>query len=98
MSQTTKTTPVTNTMSTGESPTASSIATITIIAIAFVVSFPVHVMTPPLLLLPDSPQARHDGHACLLRRKLSSEISGRLICRDRTADSVFYFVTQRLEA
>src|SRR5215213_1879077 len=92
--QTTKITPKKKTIMTGESPTAPSIATITITAIAFVVSFPAFVITPPLLLLP---QAADDGSACLLCRKFAAEISRRLVRGDRGTYSFFNFDTQILE-
>src|ERR1041385_5288187 len=99
-SQTTKHIPVNSTMMIGGTPTASSIATIIMTAIAFVVSFPVLVITPPLLLLlrAVAGEMRDDRRACFLRRELSAEISGGFICRDRAANSVLYFFTQRLEA
>src|SRR5215813_12615494 len=114
-SQMTKHIPVKSTMIMGGTPTASSIATTTITAIAFVVSFPALVITPPLLSSTDFtdysfcvicglkrklllPETRDDRGACLFCRELSAEISGRFICRDRAANSVLDFVTQRLEA
>src|SRR5688572_2678067 len=97
--QITKTTPVTNTITTGESPTAFRIATMITIAIAFVVSLPFpEVITPPpfysLLLF----QPRNDGAARLLCRKFAAEIPRGLVGRDCAAHSLFDLVAQFLEA
>src|ERR1700755_394673 len=99
-SQTTKHIPVKSTMMMGGTPTASSIATIIMTAIAFVVSFPALVIIPPLLLLfrAVAGERRDDRGACFFRRELSAEISGSCIRRDRAAHSSLYFVTQSLEA
>src|SRR6185369_12871380 len=95
-SQTTKHIPVKSTMMIGGTPTASSIATIIMTAIAFVVSFPALVIIPPRVLLITQP--RDNRRARFLRRELSAEISGGFIRRDRAAHSSLYLVTQSLEA
>src|SRR5215216_2761025 len=97
-SQITKHIPVNSTIIMGGTPTASSIATITITAIAFVVSFPALVITLLLLVPLLLPETRDDRRACLFCRELSAEISGRFVCRDRAANSVLDFDTQSLEA
>src|SRR6185369_14671444 len=96
-SQITKHIPVNNTKIMGGTPTASSIATTTITAITFVVSFPAPVITLLLVLLL-LPETRDNRRACLFCRELSAKISGRFVCRDRAANSVLDFDIQSLEA